>query len=105
MDVKTNIVKRQFPAATTKTHHGARNEAAHIKGMTKKPKTGNALVFTPPGVVKIFIVGLAVKTSTTIIPAIPTLFKRFSVNASISRSMSIVRIVISKELEPAKAAG
>jgi hypothetical protein len=104
-NAKTYRVKRQFAAATTKTHHGGRKETAHIKGSTRRPKIGRVLAFTPPGVVKIFTTGLALKLSTTMIPATWTFLKRLKTIASASINRSMVRIAIRKELDPANAAG
>jgi hypothetical protein len=98
-------VKRALIAATTKTQKGGRKETAHINDSTSRLKIGRALVFIPPGVVTIFIVGLVMMLSTTKMPARLTCPRRLSRSARQRTKRLAVRIPINKEFDPASAAG
>jgi hypothetical protein len=69
------------------------------------PKTGRLLEFRPPGVVKIFVVGLAIKHITTIIPAALTHPNRLKNSASVITNRSIKTMISRAGFGSFKAAG
>jgi hypothetical protein len=98
-------VKKALIAATTKTQTGGRKETAHINGSTSRLKIGKALVFIPPGVVTIFVVGAIMMLSTTRTPARLTCPMRLSKSATQRAIMLPTRIPINKVFDPLSAAG